>query len=328
MQLIKRTTLHYQEGSSDKVYEVDLCQTGEDRYAVNFRYGRRGSNLKEGVKTEQAVPLVQAQKIFDKLVAEKVNKGYRDVSTLGSQTPAPKAVRESSPDARKQAILNRPASQNTNKWPLERAIWRAGELKIREAVPLLLPLIGTGDALRDYCIVWSLGWCGDREISPTLAQLYYKNTSTPDFVRRIAWEALLKLSDEATKARLRTEKIAELPTELREKARNGSADEFTNALREYLEYRLLESSSPPVIALVTKDYQRFAVLDIIYQIDNEYVRPALLEILHAGGFYQMPFSDFGTFSKWLNIAKMPKYLASLPIDLRRRKRGSVVTVIM
>ncbi len=301
MQLIKRTTLHYQEGSSDKVYEVDLCQTGEDRYAVNFRYGRRGSNLKEGVKTEQAVPLVQAQKIFDKLVAEKVNKGYRDVSTSpASPTPAPTAVRETSPDARRQAILNRLASQNTTKWPLERAIWRAGELKINEAVPLLLPLIGTGDALRDYCIVWSLGWCGDREISPTLTQLY-ENTSTPDFVRRITWEALLKLSDEATKTRLRTEKIAELPTELREKARNGSADEFSNALREYLEYRLLESSSPPVISLVTKDYQRFAVLDIIYQIDNEYVRPALLEILHAGWF--LP----NAFQRYRHIFKMAEY---------------------
>lgn len=50
MKLIQRTTLIYQEGNSDKVYEVDLCQTGEDLYVVNFRYGRRGTNLKEGVK--------------------------------------------------------------------------------------------------------------------------------------------------------------------------------------------------------------------------------------------------------------------------------------
>ena len=61
MQLIKRTTLHYQEGTSDKVYEVDLCLVGADRYVVNFRYGRRGATLKEGVKTEQPVTLAQAE---------------------------------------------------------------------------------------------------------------------------------------------------------------------------------------------------------------------------------------------------------------------------
>lgn len=48
MELIRRTTLVYQAGSSEKVYEVDLCRTGQDRYLVNFRYGRRGATLNEG----------------------------------------------------------------------------------------------------------------------------------------------------------------------------------------------------------------------------------------------------------------------------------------
>jgi predicted DNA-binding WGR domain protein len=71
MKLIQRTTLLYQEGNSDKVYEVDLCQTSEDLYVVNFRYGRRGTNLKEGVKTAQPVPEAQAQKVFDELVLQR-----------------------------------------------------------------------------------------------------------------------------------------------------------------------------------------------------------------------------------------------------------------
>lgn len=61
IKLIKRTTLLYQEGSSDKVYEVDLCQTSENGHVVNFRYGKRGTNLKEGSKTIQAVPEAEAQ---------------------------------------------------------------------------------------------------------------------------------------------------------------------------------------------------------------------------------------------------------------------------
>lgn len=74
MKLIKRTTLHYREGTSDKVYEVDIYQTGEAQYVVNFRYGKRGTNLKEGVKTTQAVPLQEAERVFDKLVQEKTKK--------------------------------------------------------------------------------------------------------------------------------------------------------------------------------------------------------------------------------------------------------------
>ncbi|NJR26650.1 MAG: WGR domain-containing protein, partial [Richelia sp. CSU_2_1] len=128
MKLIKRTALYFQEDRSDKVYEVDLCQVGENLYSVNFRYGRRGANLKEGTKTDTAVPLTQAEKIFDKLVAEKVKKGYREVGSDAPSQPdaAPAATRE-------EAILNNIAAGGSPKWPLERAIWRAGELKIAEA---------------------------------------------------------------------------------------------------------------------------------------------------------------------------------------------------
>ncbi|HEY9299791.1 MAG TPA: WGR domain-containing protein, partial [Phormidium sp.] len=255
MQLIKRTTLHYQEGTSDKVYEVDLCLVGSDRYVVNFRYGRRGATLKEGVKTEQPVTLTQAEKAFDKLVSEKTKKGYQDVSNTGvTETPAPKKPKSSDPNkARKTAILNRLAEQEEENWPLERVIWRAGELKIKEAVPALLKLIGTGEPLRDYCIAWSLGNCDNKKALPTLKELY-QNPEIPEFVRRISWEAAFKLSDEKAKGNLRSEKIAELPTPLQELAKNGSATEFTNALTEYLN---------------TCDYQGFTILDTIYQINNE-----------------------------------------------------------
>jgi hypothetical protein len=47
MQIIKRTTLLYQAGSSAKVYEIDLCQIGDNRYVVNSRYGKQDTVLKE-----------------------------------------------------------------------------------------------------------------------------------------------------------------------------------------------------------------------------------------------------------------------------------------
>jgi hypothetical protein len=42
MKLIQRANLHFRDGNSDKIYEVDLCEVGAERFVVNFRYGRRG----------------------------------------------------------------------------------------------------------------------------------------------------------------------------------------------------------------------------------------------------------------------------------------------
>lgn len=258
MKLIKRTALYFQDGRSDKVYEVDLCQVGENLYSVNFRYGRRGANLKEGTKTDTAVPLAQAAKVFDKLVAEKVKKGYQEAAN----DTAPAAVLPPA-QTRQQAILNSIAGGGSAKWPLERAIWRAGELKIVEAGPGLIELIGTGEALRDYCIAWSLGWCGGEGAVEALTRLY-RNPGTAEFVARIAFEGLLKLADEEERSRLQTEIIELLPVQLRELVENGSAAAFSAALKSYLD---------------SEDSGRFAVLDRLYQIDSDRARSTLLDIL-------------------------------------------------
>jgi len=71
-------SLYFREGSSDKVYHAQIAPEGNDLYSVNFQYGRRGSTLQTGTKTSAPIALVQAQKIFDKLVAEKRAKGYTD----------------------------------------------------------------------------------------------------------------------------------------------------------------------------------------------------------------------------------------------------------
>ena len=76
MRLIKQSFLYFKEGNSDKVYEIDLCDVGNDKYVVNFRYGRRGAQLKEGSKTPVPVNLADAEKIYDSLETEKLNKGY------------------------------------------------------------------------------------------------------------------------------------------------------------------------------------------------------------------------------------------------------------
>ncbi|MDY6897085.1 MAG: WGR domain-containing protein, partial [Cyanobacteriota bacterium] len=271
MKLIKRTTLHYQKDASDKVYEVDLCEVAEDKYLVNFRYGRRGANLKEGTKTTQPVALTKAEQVFDKLVGEKTKKGYIDISA-GNQVTTPTESVPTVDDPRIQAILNCLADDKPSTWKLERAIWKAGELKIKEATPLLIDLLGTGEDLRDYCIAWSLGWCNEnsnnQDVTGVLTKLY-QSDETADFVSGIAFEAVLKICDEVKKAELQTEAIKYLPSFFQELLKQGLSDDFTTELKVYL---------------ADCDYEDFEILEIIYEIDNEIVRPALIEIISTAPF--------------------------------------------
>lgn len=218
MRLQQQETLYFQNATSDKIYQVDLCEVTGGMYLVNFRYGRRGKPLREGTKTDQPIALAAAQKIFNNLVAEKTKKGYSASSTTApAPTVAPIIVDTSlsteTPEAlapfnfelnpaRKSSILNaiqeiinkadrtssdRPASfwntfkdivQNPNNktnenlvsdFPksksgrtIERLVWRVGELKLKEAVPLLLNIHSTKNhTLLNYNLVWAIGRCGD-----------------------------------------------------------------------------------------------------------------------------------------------------------------------
>src|ERR1051325_8907722 len=68
-------TLYYREGSSDKVYQASIEPKGE-LFIVNFAYGRHGSTLSTGTKTSSPVDFDTAKKTYDKLVREKMAKGY------------------------------------------------------------------------------------------------------------------------------------------------------------------------------------------------------------------------------------------------------------
>lgn len=75
--VVKESALSFQEGSSDKVYYVSLERVENDKCVVNFAFGRRGNALQTGTKTNEPVDFTTANRIFDKLVQEKMNKGYK-----------------------------------------------------------------------------------------------------------------------------------------------------------------------------------------------------------------------------------------------------------
>ncbi|WP_035604777.1 WGR domain-containing protein [Haloferula sp. BvORR071] len=70
-----RTILYFREGNSDKVYQTAI-EPAEGGFVVNFAYGRRGSTLQTGTKTQRPVSEEEARKIAAKLIAEKQAKGY------------------------------------------------------------------------------------------------------------------------------------------------------------------------------------------------------------------------------------------------------------
>lgn len=71
----EQVVLFYNEGGSDKEYRAQIVCEGEG-FVVNFQYGRRGQALKSGTKTSKPIDLQGAQKVFSRLVAEKLAKGY------------------------------------------------------------------------------------------------------------------------------------------------------------------------------------------------------------------------------------------------------------
>jgi bifunctional non-homologous end joining protein LigD len=73
----ERTTLYYREGSSDKVYQASIEPQGA-LFLVNFAYGRRGSTMTTGTKTQTPVDHGLARSIYDKLVRGKKAKGYTE----------------------------------------------------------------------------------------------------------------------------------------------------------------------------------------------------------------------------------------------------------
>ena len=73
----KKISLFFKEGTSDKEYHAQLEPKGSG-FVVNFQYGRRGRALTAGTKTPNPLPQDKAEKIYDKLVQEKMAKGYTD----------------------------------------------------------------------------------------------------------------------------------------------------------------------------------------------------------------------------------------------------------
>ena len=83
---IQSDSLYFREGNSDKEYRAAIEPKG-DGFVVNFAYGRRGGTLNAGAKTAVPVSLDEATKVFNRLVASKIAKGYRPIADTNAPYP-------------------------------------------------------------------------------------------------------------------------------------------------------------------------------------------------------------------------------------------------
>jgi bifunctional non-homologous end joining protein LigD len=78
--------LYFQQGSSDKVYHLQLESVGE-QWSVNAQWGRRGSALQGDTKVS-SVAYEEAKRLYDRIIREKTGKGYRIAqATTNGDTP-------------------------------------------------------------------------------------------------------------------------------------------------------------------------------------------------------------------------------------------------
>lgn len=308
MKLIQQKKLHFQEGNSDKIYEADICEVGDNQYVVNFRYGRRGANLTEGSKTVFPVPLDKAQKIFDELIKDKTKKGYQDVSgqvvagtemlstPVTSETFTPEEARKRAILRRLQLGINTPTSKVHKKWQVSRVAWRAGELGLTEAAPLLIELAQkAGDKIaQQYSAVYALSQCANGENADVVAFLNSLRTdkSVKDFVARAATVGLLRIATGGTRKLLLEQLVAALPPAFQDQIQKGNKDTLLRLLNEQINSARAKRRHPAGYLLQL----------YLLQQDYPHVRPALMAAIKTlpmtAGFFKPLRGIFKAAEQW------------------------------
>jgi len=121
--LVESASLYFKAGASDKVYNATI-ENIKEGYVVNFAYGRRGSALKSGTKTNSPVTISEAKDIFNKLLKEKMGKGYKQIEEALANSIH---VAENPPDTpvESKCVLLNPIEENQVQKYLEDDNWLA-----------------------------------------------------------------------------------------------------------------------------------------------------------------------------------------------------------
>ncbi len=232
MKVLQQKALYFTEGKSDKVYEVDLCESGSDLFVVNFRYGRRGANLREGTKTVFPVAYKEAIKIFNSLVTSKEKKGYSESGVIAQAIETNLEVNTNT--ARTETILKylkaAIAGTYSRDWKVSRVILRAANLSITDAIPLIAHFIDSDDEFEGYASIYALSKFEDVSHIDSIYNVF-NDVGFESKVGRIAASYILKFGKETYKEELNSALINVFPNEI--KINLEYPDKFLNALVVY-----------------------------------------------------------------------------------------------
>ncbi len=287
MKLIRQITLYSGQGASEQTFTIELCDVGGNVYVVNFRAAYRGGKTQEGTKTVIPVARAVAERTFDELVNSKLAAGYSQIPYAGAD-----AMKHAEPPmsqaaaARSAAIVKRlrealeDGQTARTKWKLSRVIWRAGELKLTEAVPYLLRLANQGDAMQQYCTAWALSRYADAssaaDVIRVLGHAYFQD-ATPDKTRRIAATGLARLLKDSDDATFFDALLATLPNDIRAAVEQNDSIALSERLRYYL-FTLATASNTYLTTLY--------LLTQKYSAIREPLLTLLKELSFAPGYFQ------------------------------------------
>ncbi len=270
MRVIEQARLWFREGTSDKVYEVDLVEIVAGQYVVNFRFGRRGAPLKDGTKTPLPVDAAKARTIFQKLVDEKLAGGYQPVGAAGA-APAPAPRGAPAPAARAgdggNQLIGYLRQGARSPVPLGPVLWRVADLDMKEAEPVLLELLGSTFVPRElvgkreawrHLIVFALVRCGSSASVPALVALADDQHTQPH-LRDLARLAVARI--DAPRARDIGKRL--LPRTLQDEYEKGDGAALARACEELLAVDAMRARSAAVGLYYMNDaVSRQAVLAI------------------------------------------------------------------
>ena len=201
MKLVKQKKLYFSEGKSDKVYEVDICEN-QDLFVVNFRYGRRNANLREGTKTVFPVSYEEALKVFNKLIESKEKKGYSEnENTLKEIPTSVNTIREKTIlKYLKQAV----AKTYTRNWKVSRIILRAGNLGILSSADLIAKFIDSKDIFEQHNAIIVLASFKNDSYNNQILNVF-KTSKFETIAGRAACAFLLKFGSKSDKKDIKNE---------------------------------------------------------------------------------------------------------------------------
>jgi hypothetical protein len=302
MKTIKKTLLHYQKGTSNKVYNVYLIEVSSGNYLVNFEYGRFGATLREGSKTATPVDLTKAQKLYDSLVVSKMNKEYlvkegydstkqeekKEKKTLTSQEYKNLLIErlkkvgevestEHTTQTRDNGATGFRAIHSTvttsthsttklkkvDNYEVSRLIYRAGELKIVEAKELVVKIYEL-NTNEENAFYYAVVWTLGRYRDASLRSTIESLREKLDKASKyIVEEALFLLEDEREAQHIRALSLV-MPYSISLEGQNSKA--FVEQITS-------------LSAMITDTYKRYKDADEWYNDEKKKVKKELMPLL-------------------------------------------------